>query len=384
MNDHSRHILVLLHRITGQHRETLRGILEFAAARPGWILQHHLPVSGFEDPLPMLIRRLRPAGIILEGWPYSDADLSVARETDIPTVAVMGRVRPGCAWVKEDLLAGARAALQHLEDEKLRHLAYISHAHDCFAEKEERHAAFLEVAGEKGIDCQSYPSRPSRNRRSAGARLREFLQELPKPCGVVCFTAQIAAEVLEHCDALGLDVPSDLAVVATAANELERRMTQPPLTTLDLDDRRIGREAASLLDRQMETGRPTSEIVNIPPAGIIADRSTDVSATRDPALGRALEMMRTRLGETLRAPEVARSAGMSVRKMQSLFSEIRGRTYGEELRRLRREHALRMLRNTGLSIEAIAAASGFAHASHLNRVFQEDLGKTPGEVRLNS
>jgi len=382
MSETSSHILVLLHRITGQDRETLRGILGYAAARPGWILHHHLPVPGFGDPLSVLLKRLRPAGILLEGWRFTDAELSLARKAGVPVVAVMGPIRPGCSWVKEDPKAAARAALEHFREEGLRHVAYVSHANDCFAEKEERHAAFLELAREEGMDCHSYPSAPSRNRRVEETRLRRFLRELPKPCGVICFTASVAVVVLEHCDALDIGVPSELAVMATAANQLECRMTQSPLTTLDLDDRRIGREAAALLDRQIKNGQARDELVTIPPAGVVADRSTDISATRDPSLGRALEIMRTGLAEPLRAPEVARAAGMSVRKMQNLFARIRGRSFGEELRRLRREHALRLLRETRLSVEAIAEASGFSHASHLNRILKEDLGKTPGEVRM--
>ena len=382
MKTSQRRVMVISSLGSGQHRELLQGIVEFAASMPTWSLHHHMALKSIRQPLPVLLERLQPDGVILEGWQISNGELSLIRKAGIPAVGVFGQPRERCSWVLDDTAAGARMAIEHFEKEGQRQLAFISHSADVKPVLEPRHEAFrVEAARRPGISAASFPEKPGRDRIQTSEHLAQFLLDLPKPSGVLCFTAQIAEEVLALCEVNGIDIPGDLAVLATGADSLERRMTHPRLSSLDPGDRRIGYEAAAMLHRQITAGQLTDEVLTIPPGGIWAEESTDVTATRDPNLRRALQIMRARLGEPLRAPQIARSAGMSERKMNYLFRDIRGRSFGEELRLIRLKQAQEMLRETSLSLEVIAATCGFGQASHMNKVFQDHLGATPGQVR---
>lgn len=52
-----------------------------------------------------------------------------------------------------------------------------------------------------------------------------------------------------------------------------------------------------------------------------------------------------------------------------------------ELREARLHHAARLLESTDLSVERVAAASGFASPFHFNRVFRARYGTPPGAYR---
>jgi AraC family transcriptional regulator of arabinose operon len=51
------------------------------------------------------------------------------------------------------------------------------------------------------------------------------------------------------------------------------------------------------------------------------------------------------------------------------------------LREARLQHATRLLEGTDLSVERVAAASGFASPFHFNRVFRVRYGTPPGTYR---
>jgi LacI family transcriptional regulator len=58
-----------------------------------------------------------------------------------------------------------------------------------------------------------------------------------------------------------------------------------------------------------------------------------------------------------------------------------GRTPKEEILRVRFREVERLLRETDLTIDAIAAQTGFAHSHYLQAAFKSAHGVTPGEFR---
>lgn len=79
---------------------------------------------------------------------------------------------------------------------------------------------------------------------------------------------------------------------------------------------------------------------------------------------------------------IAAAHQMSVRTLQRLFSN-ETHSVTEYLLHVRLKHAYRLLSNSNnrQSILDIAYASGFKNASHFSRVFKQEYGQTPMEVR---
>ncbi|MFD6225600.1 helix-turn-helix domain-containing protein [Streptomyces sp. NPDC060232] len=77
---------------------------------------------------------------------------------------------------------------------------------------------------------------------------------------------------------------------------------------------------------------------------------------------------------------VARRMAVSPRTLQRRLDE-HGTTWSAEVETVRRDHISRLLYTTGLSIEAIAARSGYADARALRRAVQRWYGMTPAALR---
>ncbi|MFE7856926.1 helix-turn-helix domain-containing protein [Streptomyces sp. NPDC057403] len=85
------------------------------------------------------------------------------------------------------------------------------------------------------------------------------------------------------------------------------------------------------------------------------------------------------------APHTVRSlaarVSLSPSRFAHLFAEQSGRSPMRALREARLRHAARLLEASDLSVERVAAASGFASPFHFNRVFRDRYGVPPGVYR---
>jgi LacI family transcriptional regulator len=63
------------------------------------------------------------------------------------------------------------------------------------------------------------------------------------------------------------------------------------------------------------------------------------------------------------------------------FQEALGRSPHQEILRLRLERVKNLLRQTRISLEQIAALTGFEHSEYLSVLFKREIGITPGDFR---
>ncbi|MEU3254206.1 helix-turn-helix domain-containing protein [Streptomyces sp. NPDC006997] len=78
---------------------------------------------------------------------------------------------------------------------------------------------------------------------------------------------------------------------------------------------------------------------------------------------------------------LAEGAALSPSRFAHLFTRQVGQSPMRALREARLRHAARLLESTGLSVERVAAASGFVSPFHFSRVFRERYGVPPGAYR---
>ncbi|MFF0458579.1 helix-turn-helix transcriptional regulator [Nocardia africana] len=83
----------------------------------------------------------------------------------------------------------------------------------------------------------------------------------------------------------------------------------------------------------------------------------------------------------LRIADVARHVGASPSHLRSQFVAIRGITPVAYAQTVRLRTALGYLRNSTLTLDAVAALSGYHSASHLSRHIRAATGMSPGAVR---
>ncbi len=99
--------------------------------------------------------------------------------------------------------------------------------------------------------------------------------------------------------------------------------------------------------------------------------------THHPRLLTLLEKMETTLEQPMDRAAMAAFAGITPRHLDRLFAGEMGTTFQAVYRRMRLEHARRLLRQSAMSVAEVAMATGFASASHFSRVYRAEMGVTP-------
>lgn len=102
-------------------------------------------------------------------------------------------------------------------------------------------------------------------------------------------------------------------------------------------------------------------------------------------LKRSLDYLQNNWFRPINVRHLVAASGMSPRGLTKAFMRELGRGPGEELRRLRLEHACQLLRASQLRMDAISTACGFNSVNSFWVAFRRSVGITPGLYRrINS
>jgi LacI family transcriptional regulator len=278
----------------------------------------------------------------------------------------------------------ARLAADHLLDRGFRHFAYYGGIRTRInGWSEEREHAFSARIGERGYSCQVYRDRRQTGRNWAPLQraLGLWLLALAKPVGLMAANDQRARLVLEACRASGLRVPEEVAVIGVDNDELLCQLSTPLLSSVEQGSRRIGYEAAALLDQIMAGGKPRRTRVVIDPVGVVARGSTDILAIEDSKVAQAMRYVREHACDGIQVQDVVNEVAVSRSGLEAHFKTALGRTIRTAIREVQLERARRFISDTSLSLKQIAASTGFKSVQHMTTLFGKAIGRPPAGYR---
>ncbi len=310
------------------------------------------------------------------------------RGAGVASVDTDNIVAPG-RWfgrVGTDDTERAALALGHLLDRGFRRFAWFAPPSRRYTAK--RGEPFLAAVGQAGFACSSY--RPGyRAGRTIGwteqqQLVARWLGSLGRPVGIVTADAHCGRQLVEICESLGVAVPDEVAIIAGDTDELTCNISNPALSSVLLGARRLGYEAAALLERLMKGERVPGKPVLIKPLGVITRQSTDVLAVDDKDLVAAIRFIRTHATSGIRVSDLLAEISMSRRMLEQQFKKHLGRSPAEEIRRVRLDKARDLLARSKLLIKQVAVASGFRNTTRLGVAFRKRFGLTPLAFREQS
>ena len=127
--------------------------------------------------------------------------------------------------------------------------------------------------------------------------------------------------------------------------------------------------------------RPRQKVITYGFSHLVTRRPTAAVQIADALVAHALEFIRINAGITVKVDDLVRHLHASRRSLETRFKAVMGRTVYSEIMRVRLERVQTLLRETPMSIEAVADTCGFASASHLGTVFRSHFGKTLSAFR---
>lgn len=338
----------------------------------GWRGDGALVTLRNDPELAALVRRLRRRGVPV-------VDMTAEHpEVNIPRVCLDSR-------------AIGRMAAEHFAERNFRHAAWFSthwtHTHAArFASFSEAWAAFPGTSGPpaRHVLMEEIPENRWNDSRAVGRWFASLLRKAPKPLAVFCPGPAEASRIVAECRIVGVAVPENVAVLCTGDDQMPCENQAVPLSCILVGGERQGYEAAALLDRLIDGEAPPKEPVTMPPKGLAVRASTDVVAASDPLVARALALVAENIPRPWGVAQLCRTLGVGPRRLCRHFADELGRSPGEEIQRQRLARAAALLRDTDLTLDAVAERCGLCHAQYLSKIFRRETGLPPGAWRKKS
>ena len=383
---HPRRVALLIESSRAYGRSLLLGIAKFVRQHRAWSIQSQ--EWKWTDRPPVWLREWDGDGVIGR---IETAELAATiQRLGIPVVDVRGSLtKLGLPLIDTDDTEVSCLAAAHLMNRGFRYFAFCGFVGANYSDK--RCLAFKSCISRAGFPCDIYqPPQLKRDARTIEHEKRGLLfQEevarwliaLPKPVGIMACNDIRGQQILNICRNSGLVVPEEIAVIGVDNDEVLCELSDPPLTSVAPDAVRIGYDAAVLLDKLMDSGKPPRKPILVMPSGIVTRRSTEVLAMQDRQLSAGLRFLREHVFQHTNVNEAARAAGLSRRAFERRFTIQVGRPPKAEIIRLRLERAKELLLETDWKLTKIAEKTGFNHGEYLHTVFTKKIGITPGKFR---
>jgi LacI family transcriptional regulator, galactose operon repressor len=384
-----RRVALLVDFSRGYGRALLLGVAKFVREHHEWSVQ--IEEWRWTEPVPSWLCHWKGDGVI--AWVEEPQLGAIVRRLGVPAVDVRGAV-PGCGLplVDAENETVSSLAAEHLVRRGFRHYAFCGFAGANYSVMRRRW--FQECLARSGFECAVYEP-PARSfglqaveQEKRGLRYQEhlasWLKSLPKPVGIMACNDIRGQQVMNACRSVDLLVPEDVAVIGVDNDQIFCELSDPSLTSVELDTLRTGYEAAALLEHLMAGAKAPVEPILVPPVGIVTRGSTDVLAMNDSKLVAGIRFMRQHLFDELSVNDLARAAGMSRRVFERRFAAQVGRAPKAEVLRLRLERAKALLADTDWPLAQIAERTGFHYGEYLHTVFTQKMGTTPGQFRRSA
>ncbi len=369
----------------------LRGALSFAEAHDGLVIREFRvprgmrPEADGRDPVSKLLA-WQPDGL-LTFMEDEELDLCLARlGRPCPVVNMCyTRARPGVAKVTGLFSSQAKVAVDHFRQQGLRSIAMLRLA----SPESTREQAFLNIirpaAGVSAIfseqmdpallDDPNLPANPVLQEMAA------WLRSLPKPSGLFCPVMGSGGYVIRVCQALGLRVPEDIAVVGSDDTDVSLA-SNPTLTSVIPLGEQIGAEAARVL-AQILSGMPIpQDPVLCEAMDLRVRQSTGLQRAHVCDIAAAVDHISQHACSGLTVAQLLRATQkVSYNTFHAHFKAVTGLTPGLAIQRRQLEEARRLLGGTRLAVTTVAEKCGFTSSSDFARRFRAFEGISPSQFR---
>jgi DNA-binding LacI/PurR family transcriptional regulator/AraC-like DNA-binding protein len=366
----------------------MAGALDYANANPPMHIRSFSPVEKMSQTVAEL-EEWGANGILCS---LENTDLeSVLAATKLPYPIVNnlltkehpGVLRIGFAW--KDWVEIAAKHFRHL---RLRSVAL------CIPEEEAQAQEllinpFLQIARPRSPSRASLMFQAERKQlrdpytpvKSVPTVLAEWLHSLPKPTGILCPCHGGGGYLMRCCQALGLRVPEDIAVIGE--DDMESSLaSEPALTTIVPAYDKQGFEAARLLQEWIAGKKPSASIVRLHDVELRVRGSTGLRKPEICDIAGAIKYIDENACRGVTVEQVIKKTqSVSKPTFHRRFQKQVGKSPAEVIRDRKLDEVRRLLISTELPITMVSGLSGFTDATVLAKIFRGVEGTTMHDYR---
>lgn len=374
-------VALLIESSNAYARGLLTGITEYLQERGAWSV--YFPEMGRYDGAAERLRSWDGDGVIVRAEDDKTSDAASACKCPMINLSAAGYL-PQVPAVHSDVRLEAEAAFDHLWERGFRNLGFCGVSDYRWALWQL--ARFKELADEHGVEVATNIV-PLHHKKPQDwtidhDRLTDWVRGLPKPVGIFACYDLRGQQVLDVCRDAGICVPDEVAVIGVDNDPVRCNLSDPPLSSVAPDARRVGYLAAEWLAKAMSGAKTEPGLRMVPPIGVVSRGSTDALAITDPDVSAALRFIRSHACEPIGVKHVLQAVPLSRRSLEGRFLKLLGRTPHEQILHCRVERAKQLLCDTDLPIKSIAPLVGVGTPEYLSVLFARMLKTTPSAYRM--
>ncbi|MBQ9463485.1 MAG: DNA-binding transcriptional regulator [Bacteroidales bacterium] len=211
--------------------------------------------------------------------------------------------------------------------------------------------------------------------------LQEWLQSLPKPVAIMACDDNQGSILIQACNSFGIKIPGEVAIMGVDNDEVLCNMSNPALTSVNIDIEGGGYIAAKMAERMTKDPSYLGEDVILRPLSIVPRMSSNIFATKDSAILTALQYIGANVDHKILVEDVLRQVPLSRRLLEQRFLKVTGTTIYRYISELRMNRFAELLLSSKDSIANIAARLDEPDTKSISRRFQAIKGCTPSEFR---
>jgi len=249
----------------------------------------------------------------------------------------------------------------------------------------ERAQGFERRIREAGYDVHYFEHKNARSQDLwyyEPSELSDWLKSLPKPIGLMTCDDNQGHHVTEAARQAAVPIPDEVAVLGVDNDEMICELSDPALSSIDLDTEKGGYEAARLMEHMIQTQNLSMRHdIMVHSTQIVTRNSTDIFASKDEYIVAALKFIHQNLDKNLRVDQILREVPLSRRSLEKRFARTTGYPVYEYIYKQRIEQFTKKLLETEMSIFEIALDLGLTDSKNIARQFKQIKGLTPMEYR---
>lgn len=373
---------ILVDNTRNYDREVLKGIIQFSKEHWGWntylIPPGYIQKEKTYDKLFEKIIEWNPDGIITRSF----KNWECFKKLNVPLILLpfTHLHEDVINLYTENRIIGNEAA-EYFINKGFQNFTFIGKDDLYFSI--ERENAFSEYIESKGRLFSPSPISIDGKRWSTIPHLlAKWLEKQPKPLAIFAASDEFSILVMEAIKIAKLNCPSDVALLGCDDDKYICELTEPKLSSIDLNAMVAGYDVALKINYLMANKQQDINDIITHPKCIVTRKSTDIIAVEDIELRNAIRFINEKSNDrNINVSDVVKATCLSRRSLEIRFKNVIGISILSLIKRFRINHFKKLLCETKLSIKEIYAIMDFSSLESATRLFKNEIDMSPSEYR---
>jgi LacI family transcriptional regulator len=375
-------ILLLTDFSTGYSRSLLKGIVKYSREFGPWSF-YRMPsyfreIYGDEG----IVKWAKEWGANAIIAQFSQVDVNILNQLNIPIIIQNYKDRNDfISNLTGDYFGTGSMAAKFFLLRGYKHFAYYGFNNAVWMR--ERKDGFVVTIEEKGFKVFLYSDHQTQHNvwEFNHEILKNWLENLPKPIALFACDDSHALQITEICKMYGIRIPNDIAVLGVDNDDLLCNISDPNISSIELDVDNGGYLAGKLIHDFLENNATPPVNIIIKPIRIVLRQSTEKYAVSNIHIENVMKFIEQRYMDDINVDSIINIVPFSRRVLEKLFKKEIGMTIYQYILIVRIDFFSNLLVTTNIPLVDAAFQVGFFDYKNVSRIFIKEKKMTPYQYR---